>query len=371
MAQPTLSLSMIVRDAEETVGNALKDASQFCDELVVVDTGSADNTVEIVRSFGARIFHFDWINDFSAARNFAADQCLGTWILWLDADDRIPSEAWPGFQLIVDGLDKLAQADAVLLPYHRSFAADNPSVCTYSLECVRMWRRNSRLRWMERIHEYLRQDGEDPIAAIRRDNAWVEHRPLSGHVARSLVRNRQIIEACLASGDRSPRLLCYHVFTLASEDRHSEALEACEEILRDPALGAAIPDEVRYDLLAVAAISAASLEIPEKKVEFLAQAMILDPERAEPLVELGKHFYEKREWHRAMPFFAAATTLHRPEFGARDPALYSYLPWDYLAICASEIGDFKKAMDYTMRALPGHPDKQRLVANLDVYAKHL
>lgn len=88
-----LSLCMIVRDEEDFLGDCLKTAQGLVDELIVVDTGSTDRTVEIAEGFGARVFHFQWIDDFSAARNESIRHATGDNILWLDADDRLSREA--------------------------------------------------------------------------------------------------------------------------------------------------------------------------------------------------------------------------------------------------------------------------------------
>jgi glycosyltransferase involved in cell wall biosynthesis len=86
---PALSLSMIVKNEEKHLSKCLSSVKGVVDEIVVVDTGSSDRTIEIAESFGAKIFHFDWVNDFSAARNFALSKCSGDWILYLDADEEL------------------------------------------------------------------------------------------------------------------------------------------------------------------------------------------------------------------------------------------------------------------------------------------
>ncbi len=92
-AQPrtnaTLGVVMIVRDEERNLAGILSDAQAFADELVVVDTGSTDYTVKIAESFGARVGHFAWSDDFAAARNHAIGLSRSDYLLWLDADDRI------------------------------------------------------------------------------------------------------------------------------------------------------------------------------------------------------------------------------------------------------------------------------------------
>ena len=84
-----LSLCMIVRDEAEDLPACLACVRPLVDEMVVVDTGSTDDTVSIARQYGANIHHFPWIDDFSAARNESIQYANGRYILWLDADDRI------------------------------------------------------------------------------------------------------------------------------------------------------------------------------------------------------------------------------------------------------------------------------------------
>lgn len=88
-AKPLLTLSMIVKNEEKMLRGCLESAEKLVDEIVIVDTGSEDRTVEIAREFGAKVYHFDWINDFAAARNEALKHSNGKWILYLDADERI------------------------------------------------------------------------------------------------------------------------------------------------------------------------------------------------------------------------------------------------------------------------------------------
>ena len=88
MSAPLLSLVMMVKNEEAFLEDALRSALPLCDELVVVDTGSTDRTVEIARDLGARVSSFAWCDDFSAARNETLRQARGQWVAVLDADER-------------------------------------------------------------------------------------------------------------------------------------------------------------------------------------------------------------------------------------------------------------------------------------------
>jgi glycosyltransferase involved in cell wall biosynthesis len=90
--RPLLSLCMIVKNEEKNIEQCLKSVQGLADEIIVTDTGSTDNTVEIAKSLGAKIEHFKWTKDFSAARNYCISKAASRWIIWLDADDRLPKE---------------------------------------------------------------------------------------------------------------------------------------------------------------------------------------------------------------------------------------------------------------------------------------
>ncbi len=83
---------MIVKDEAEHLPGCLACIEPVVDEMVIVDTGSSDDTVAIGRQYGANIHHFPWISDFAAARNESIRHANGRYILWLDADDRIEPE---------------------------------------------------------------------------------------------------------------------------------------------------------------------------------------------------------------------------------------------------------------------------------------
>jgi tetratricopeptide (TPR) repeat protein len=86
-ARPKISLCMIVRNEEEFLERCIRSARKAVDEIIVVDTGSEDNTIEIARKSGARVYSHPWENDFSKARNFSLDYATGDWVLYLDADE--------------------------------------------------------------------------------------------------------------------------------------------------------------------------------------------------------------------------------------------------------------------------------------------
>ena len=84
--QPLLSLCLIMRDESLMLHKSLTSVAPLCDEIIIVDTGSKDNSVQIAKEFTDQVYHFQWIDDFSAARNFAQSKSTGKYIMRWDGD---------------------------------------------------------------------------------------------------------------------------------------------------------------------------------------------------------------------------------------------------------------------------------------------
>lgn len=87
--KPKISLCMIVKDEERHLNRCLSSVNGAVDEIIIVDTGSRDRSIDIAREWGARLFNFQWQNDFAVARNCSLSHATGEWILYLDADEEL------------------------------------------------------------------------------------------------------------------------------------------------------------------------------------------------------------------------------------------------------------------------------------------
>jgi glycosyltransferase involved in cell wall biosynthesis len=149
-AQPLLSATLIVRDEERVLGACLSSLDPIVDEIIVVDTGSTDRSAELAARHGAKVFHFAWNDDFSAARNFAIEQACCPWLLYIDADERL-REGDRG--ALLAALSAPGAVAATVRFYPRTgFTAYR--------EC-RLYRRDPRLRFEGIVHEGI-------LPAIRR-----------------------------------------------------------------------------------------------------------------------------------------------------------------------------------------------------------
>lgn len=329
----TLSLAMIVRDAEATLERALKVALPFCDELVVVDTGSTDQTIEIANQQGAKVFNFPWCDDFAVARNEAFLHCTGDWILWLDADDVIAPSQQLQFNLLKETVLS-DQLDVVCCTYQTDFSPEGQAVAFCLRE--RFIRRAAGLRWEGAVHEYIADWAWRPF--LWREDLAIEHRPLPSADSKRCDRNLRILENILAKGDRSPRNLFYYGNELRDHACHEAAIDIYKEYLR------LAPDRwENYEAMINLVQSHQALGQLEAAVAWCYRAIELNCERAEAFNALGMLYVVQSHWKKAIPFFAAASVLQKPRAGFVSEDDYTWLPHYYLCLCHTMLGAFGEA----------------------------
>jgi tetratricopeptide (TPR) repeat protein len=141
-----LSAALIVRDESRFIEGCLKSLVGSVDEIVIVDTGSQDDTIEKALRFPVKLYHFAWCNDFSAARNFALEQATGEWILYIDADER--------FDIPAPRLLDSVLADSQKVAWNVRF---HPRIDWTPYGEPRLFRNDPRIRFRGVIHETMRE----------------------------------------------------------------------------------------------------------------------------------------------------------------------------------------------------------------------
>lgn len=155
-----LSLCMIVKNEEAALPRTLASVKDVVDEMVVLDTGSRDRTCEIAREFGARVYHFEWGDDFAAARNECLKYATGDWILVLDADEVLVPEIVPHIKQGIQGDRTLV----INLIRQEIGASQSP----YSL-VSRLFRHRHDIRFSRPYHAMV----DDSVAEIlQREPEW-------------------------------------------------------------------------------------------------------------------------------------------------------------------------------------------------------
>lgn len=167
----SISLCMIARNEEESIGRCLASVEGVVDEVIVVDTGSTDRTTEIALGHGARVYPFAWNDDFSAARNESLRRAKGEWILWLDADEELTRSAR---ELLPHVLETNLGADGLSLDVH-SLMDDKDPTYRITHASVRLFRNDPRHRFEGTIHEQIQGPIEKIGGRILRTELSVVH----------------------------------------------------------------------------------------------------------------------------------------------------------------------------------------------------
>ena len=151
-----ISQCMIVKNEEANIRQALSWGKRIVWEQIVVDTGSTDKTVEIAEELGAKVFHFPWIEDFSAAKNFAIEQAKGNWIAFLDADEWFPEEE---ANKLLPLLKELHPNRTIMAVRSKMVHLSQNGTILGAFCQDRIFRNDTHMRYRYRIHEELYWNG--------------------------------------------------------------------------------------------------------------------------------------------------------------------------------------------------------------------
>jgi GT2 family glycosyltransferase/predicted Zn-dependent protease len=221
-ARPRVSLCMIVKNEEDNLPACLGSAADLVDEIVVVDTGSADGTKGVAARFGARVFDFPWVDSFAAARNECLRHATGEWIFWLDADDRLDEENRQKLRVLFAGLGSENAAYAMKCLCLPDAATGTATVVDH----VRLFRNHPQIRWQYRVHEQILPSVRQTGGAVRWADAVVHHAGYQDPAlrGRKLQRDLRLLQLEDAEHPDDP----FTLFNLGSVfqelGRHGEAL---------------------------------------------------------------------------------------------------------------------------------------------------
>ncbi|HWH93085.1 MAG TPA: glycosyltransferase [Baekduia sp.] len=207
----TVSLCMIVKDEEAMLPRSLAAVAEHVDELIVVDTGSTDRTVEIAESFGATVLHHVWDGDFSAARNVGLDAATSDWLMYLDADEVLGDGEGERLRALL----RHTWREAIFLTEtnHVGELEDGAAV---QHNALRLFRNRPEYRFEGRVHEQFAHKLPSFPERIEYSPVRIEHFGYLGAVRDAkgkARRNLELLERQIAEGVDTPFL---H-FNLGSE----------------------------------------------------------------------------------------------------------------------------------------------------------
>jgi tetratricopeptide (TPR) repeat protein len=218
---PSLTLVLIAKNEAAVIARCLDSAKGVASEMIVVDTGSTDDTSGIARSCGARVINFPWCDDFSAARNAGLEAARGRWILVLDADEYLPEASINALQSLIDG-----PADCA---YHLLNKSSSDGGKTGMVgKIVRLFPNRPEIRFEWPVHEQVVTSLNRAGVPIHDTSIEIIHTGYSSPEinAAKQERNLRILEKATANDpDPHPMALFLQGGALLDLGRISEALD--------------------------------------------------------------------------------------------------------------------------------------------------
>jgi tetratricopeptide (TPR) repeat protein len=333
-----LSAALIVRDEAAVLADCLQSIQNVCDEIIVVDTGSTDRSMEIASSFGARVVQHEWSGDFSEARNVSLDLVSGRWVLYIDADERLVDCDRSDVEDLLGRSD--AAAFRVLL---------RPYVGSTAYREYRIWRSDPRIRFTGFIHETMLPALEHVAVHDSRPildaDITIQHVGYEGDQTHKHVRNLPLL---LRQSEQWPQNLFvrHHLArvldALGQSDEAERALVAGLELTkhRQPAdpLGALLYAEtIRHRMRRGADCTSV-----------LREALEIYPDNLLFLFFEGRRLIDRECYAEALEQFDQmlefGTTAHL-HIGriAYDQGLASDLPYEGRALCLFRLGRFSES----------------------------
>ncbi|OBZ13069.1 glycosyltransferase family 2 protein [Bacillus sp. FJAT-26390] len=353
----TISLCMIVKNEEQVLARCLDSVKELVDEIIIVDTGSTDRTRDIAANYTNRIFHFEWIDDFSAARNYSFEHAESDYILWLDADDWVQEKDLEAFKTLKQSLDPAV--DAVCMDYYVAF--DPLGQPAAVIKRNRLVKRSAHFEWHDPVHEQLAVSGKVVFSDIA-----VSH----GRVHAKSDRNLRIYESRLAKG-----------ISLSNHQQLQYAMELTAHGYFDKAIGIyqiIIADPYRYfedKLLACDRMAHCHHELgyKEQELQSLLQTFNYDIPRADYVCRIAYYFQENLDFEKAVNWYQLALRLEKPKDRLRgiNHMAWTWFPHLQLVKCYGKLGQLEKAYEHNEIALSYSPNDQAILDNKQVLVKHL
>ncbi|RCX16907.1 tetratricopeptide repeat protein [Anaerobacterium chartisolvens] len=327
----TFSLCMIVKNEEDTLSRCLETVKDIVDEIIIIDTGSTDKTKEIASEFTSRIYDFEWIDDFSAARNYSFSKATMDYIMWLDADDVILEEDRKKLKKFKSIMDK--SIDIVMMKYNVGFDASGKVTLSYFRE--RLFKRANNYTWNDPIHEHIPAWGK-----VINSDICITHKKIH---ASPPQRNLKIFRKMIEEGKPlSPRNLFYCAREFYHNGLFDDAIEYFNKFL-DSGQGW-VEDNISacFDL----SKCYSEKKDTESSLKALFRSFQYEVPRAEICCQIGYYFKNIKQYEKALFWFDLALNLKKPQdsWGFILHDYWGYIPLMELCVCHDRLGNHDAAM---------------------------
>lgn len=350
----SLSLCMIVRDEEKVIKRCLNSVTEIVDEIIIVDTGSIDNTKEIVKEFTDKIYDFEWIDDFSKARNFSFSKATKEYILWMDADEYFNEENQIKLKKLKGCLD--INIDTVTLETNMIAREDDKP--TFIGRRNRIVKKSGNFKWVGFVHEYIDVSGD-----VFDSDICIVHHKIKSVSDRNLMLYKNNIEAGKELNDRD---LYYYGKELYCNKYYEKAIEILEEFITKE-----IWIEEMIDSLCKIGKSYLYLNNHTKAREYLYKCFEYVSPNINILYNIAESFELEKEYLKAIAWYEIVLQLEECETicscECENIDCFNFNINLSLCVCNFEIGNINKSYYHHLKCKEINPLNQCVIKNDEIF----
>lgn len=344
----TISLAMIIKNEEAVLSRCLASVKECVDEIIIVDTGSSDSSIEIAKQYTDNIYHYQWKDDFASARNEAFSHATMDYIMWLDADDVLPESEQKKLMRLKK--DLASHIDIVMMKYHIAFDHDNQPIFTYYRE--RLIRNHKQFYWSGRIHEAINIHGSIEYADIA-----IHHKKLKQNDS---MRNLRILETLCHENQLEPRERYYYARELYEHQKYQKALKQLQLFLAEKNTW----KENKIDACRIKGHCLWFLKRKEEALQAYFNSFAYALPRAEILCDIAYCYMQENDYESAIYWYHLALHTKKEETSGAfiQQECYDFIPYVQLCVCYDRIANHEKALYYHQQAAklkPTHPVIQK------------
>lgn len=361
MTKQTISLCMITKNEESLLSQALSSVQSLVDEIVIVDTGSNDTTLEIAKKYNSKIINFNWTDDFSAARNASIENATGDWILVIDADELIAKRDHETIRQLISS----SHSEMYML-IQTTYCQDNavfgwvPNLLNepeghgysgyYESPLVRLFKNKPEIRFKGRIHEHVVHSNLK-VKEVKTD-VRIHH---YGKVAinETAIKSKDLLylrlgeEKCKDSPDNFQAWYELGV-QYWNMEKYEEGKAALEKSLK-------INPNYSRTLIALASLETKANN-PKKAVDYYLQVLDIDKDNIMPFLALPTLLADINQFSFAEQIMSIG-----------ESKVSSY-PMFYInsGVVLMRMGNYRKSINCFERALQLSPNEGLAILNLGV-----
>ncbi len=332
----TISACLIVKNEAKVLERCLKSIQPIVDEIILVDTGSTDETKEIASRYTNQIYDFEWVDDFSKARNYSFSKATMDYIYVADADEIIDEENQKKFLQLKEVM--LPEIEIVQMYYSNQLEYNT----TYNFDKEyrpKLYKRIRNFIWKDPLHESVRLD---PV--IYDSEIVITHKPLCNHANRDFATFQKILKRNEPLSDKLIEMYARELFIAGKDSDFIEAYPYFLSLLEHETLQERLLRQCQCVLVRAARL----MNNDQIFFKTCLKNIALKPSSAEVCCELGEYYLALKDGKEASIWFYNAAYETEPELSNR---YGGDVPLIGLSKCFAMIGNYEQAKEYETLAI--------------------